>query len=405
MKRRVLMLSWEYPPNHVGGLGRHVYHLGRALARLGVHVTVVTRSPDGRGAVWNDEGVTVVTAPAYSLHPPDFVTWAAQFNVSVMEAVVGNLSAGDFDLIHAHDWIVAYAARALKYSWGVPLVGTIHATEHGRQNGLHNPMQQHISETEWWLCYQACRVVTCSEYMKDEVGRVFGVPGDKVRVIPNGISPSWFDLPREIAPKPLILFVGRLVPEKGPHILVEAMPMVLSEFPEAHLVLAGDGPLEGDIRRRIYQGGLGKAVRLAGRQDDEGLRDLYRKAWVAAFPSSYEPFGIVALEAMATGVPCITGDAGGLKEIIQDGSTGLRVQPDNPQALADAVRALLRDRNWAEGLAKKAKAVASTEYSWDDIARKTLAVYEETLDSTRVTAREAAAAGSDMGILHSLSML
>jgi glycogen(starch) synthase len=248
------MLSWEYPPHHVGGLGRHVCHLSRALARLGVRVTVVTRSPDGRGAVWDDEGVKVVTAPAYDLHPPDFVTWAAQFNVSLMEAVVGNLSAGDFDLVHAHDWIVAYAARALKYSWGVPLVGTIHATEQGRQNGIHNPLQQHISETEWWLCYQACRVVTCSQYMKDEVVRVFGVPGDKVRVIPNGISPSWFDLTRSPAQRPLVIFVGRLVPEKGPQTLVESMPSVLSEFPEARLVIAGDWPLEDDIRRRIYQG-------------------------------------------------------------------------------------------------------------------------------------------------------
>ncbi len=394
---RILMLAWEYPPHHVGGLGRHVYHLGRALARTGAQVTVVTRSPDGRSAVWDDQGVTVVAAPSYGLHPPDFVTWAAQLNVSLMESVVGNLSSRDFDLVHAHDWIVAYAARALKYSWGIPLVATIHATEHGRQNGVHNPQQQHISETEWWLCYEACRVITCSQYMKEEVGRVFAVPGDKVRVIPNGISGSWFEVARKPAEKPLAIFVGRLVPEKGPQTAVEAMHWVVSEFPEAKMVLAGDGPMEGDLRRRIYQGGLGRVVELAGRKDDEGLRDLYSKAWVAAFPSSYEPFGIVALEAMATGVPCIVGDAGGLREIVENGTTGLTVQPDNPKALADAVKAVFRGRELAERMARSARTVARTQYSWDDIARDTLEVYREALDSVRVDVSDAAVAEATEG--------
>ena len=393
MSARILMLSWEYPPNHVGGLGRHVLHLSRALAKAGAEVTVVTRSAGATGAIFTDAGVRVVTAPAYNLHPPDFITWAAEFNVSLMESVLGNLSACDFDLIHAHDWIVAYAARALKYSWGVPLVATIHATEHGRQNGLHNAAQQHISETEWWLCYQACRVVTCSSYMKEEVGRVFAVPGDKVSVIPNGISRTWFEVTREEAPEPTVIFVGRLVPEKGPQFLVEAMASILVEFPSAKLVLAGDGPMEGDIRHRVYQSGLGRIVTLAGRLDDEGLRSLYKKAWVAVFPSSYEPFGIVALEAMATGVPCIAGDAGGLREVVINGRTGLLVQPSDPEALAGAVKALLQNRVWAKEMAAEARDRAESEYSWDDIARRTLLVYEEVLSAGRVDVREVAAAG------------
>ena len=405
MSVRILMLSWEYPPNHVGGLGRHVLHLSRALAKAGAEVTVVTRSADAAGAVFRDHGVRVVTAPAYDLHPPDFITWAAEFNVSLMESVSGNLSAKDFDVIHAHDWIVAYAARALKYSWGVPLVATIHATEHGRQNGLHNSAQQHISETEWWLCYQACRVVTCSSYMKEEVGRIFAVPGDKVSVIPNGIGEAWFEVTRHEAPEPTVIFVGRLVPEKGPQVLVEAMASVLAEFPSARLVLAGDGPMEGDIRHRIYQWGLGKAVTLAGRLDDEGLGRLYERAWVAVFPSSYEPFGIVALEAMATGVPCIAGDAGGLREVVRNGRTGLLAQPGDPEALAGAVKALLRNRVWAGELAAEARARARSEYSWDDIAGKTLRVYEEVLNARRVDIREEAVAGPGLGVLGEPAML
>lgn len=398
MNVRVLMLSWEYPPNHVGGLGRHVCHLGRALAKLGAEVTVVTRSADGRGTVYRDDGVRVVTAPAYSLHPPDFITWAAEFNVSLMESVMGNLSASDFDLVHAHDWIVAYAARALKYSWGVPMVATVHATEHGRQNGIHNASQQHISETEWWLCYQASRVIVCSGYMKEEVGRVFAVPGDKVRVIPNGVSESWSRIIRDEAKRPLVIFVGRLVPEKGPQTLVEAMPGILAEFATARLILAGDGPMEADIRRRIYQAGLGKAVELAGRMDDEGLCRLYREAWVAAFPSSYEPFGIVALEAMATGVPCVVGDAGGLREIVRDGVSGVAVRPDDPEALGHAVKSLLRNRTWAMDMAAEARVEVERKYSWGDIARKTLAIYGEVLGAARAGVVEAAAAGPNSGV-------
>ena len=389
---RVLMLAWEYPPNHVGGLGRHVYHLSRALLRLGAEVTVVTRSGYGHPDVWDDDGVSVVAVSPNGLHPPDFVTWAAQFNVGLLEAVLGELPEKRFDLVHAHDWIVAYAARALKHAWRAPLVATIHATEHGRQCGLHTAMQQHISETEWWLCYEACRVVTCSGYMKDEVQRVFGVPGDKVRVIPNGISGSWFSVTREPSPEPLIIFVGRLVPEKGPQVVVDAMPEIADEFPHARLVLAGDGPMEGELRRRIYRAGLGKVVDLAGRLDDAGLRELYSKAWAAAFPSSYEPFGIVALEAMATGVPCVVGDAGGLSEIVSDGSTGLKVRPNDPGALAGALKALLRDGALRCEIAGMAKSAALTDYSWDDVADKTLEVYGEALDLTGGPARRAPAA-------------
>lgn len=394
------MLAWEYPPHHVGGLGRHVFHLGHNLTALGAEVTVVTRSSDGLPLVWDDDGVTVVAACPYDLHPPDFVTWAAQFNVSLMEAVAGHLCGRDFDLVHAHDWIVAYAARAVKHSWGVPLVATIHATEHGRQRGLHTPMQHHISETEWWLCYEACRVITCSEYMRNEVNRVFGVPRDKMRVLPNGISDPWFSSPRAPAPRPLVAFVGRLVPEKGPQTAVDAMPIVVSEFPEARLVLAGDGPMEGELKRRIYQAGLGRVVELAGRMDDAGLKEVYSKAWVAAFPSSYEPFGIVALEAMAAGAPCIVGDAGGLSEIVEEGRTGLKVQPDDPWALAGAISVLLRNPSLGHELAYEARKVAREKYSWDDVAEKTLGVYEEVLGSVRLPARQAASVNGSQDQSH-----
>lgn len=379
MTWRVLMLAWEYPPHHVGGLGRHVGHLSRALLERGVEVTVITRSVSNETETWDDDGVRVVSVAPFQLHPPDFVTWAAQFNVALVQAATREFSSRDFDLVHAHDWIVAYVAKAIKEAWELPLVATIHATEFGRQGGLHNPMQAHISETEWWLCYEACRVIVCSRHMRAEVGTIFGVPRDKVRVIPNGIDSSWFMTGRRKARHPLIIYVGRLVIEKGPLVLIDAMAEVVKAFPDAHLAFAGSGPLEGEMSSRIAERGLEGRVRLAGHLNDRELKDLYSKAWVAAFPSSYEPFGIVALEAMATGVPCIVGNTGGLREVVSAGETGLVVEPNNPIVLADAIARLISNPDRAEAMAARAKRVALSEYSWSDIAGKTVAVYDEVL--------------------------
>lgn len=380
MTWRVLMLAWEYPPHHVGGLGRHVGHLSRTLLEREAEVTVLTRSVSSETERWDDDGVRVVSVAPFRLNPPDFITWAAQFNVALMGVAAKEFSPGDFDVIHAHDWIVAYAAKAIKEAWKKPLIATIHATEFGRQRGLHNPMQAHISETEWWLSYEACRVIVCSRYMGAEVGVVFGVPGDKVRVIPNGIDSSWFMTRRRKAERPLVIFVGRLVIEKGPLVLVDAMAEVAKRFPDAELAFAGSGPLEGELRSRIARSGLEGRAHLLGRLDDRRLRDLYSKAWVAAFPSSYEPFGIVALEAMATGVPVVVGNTGGLREIVTAGETGLAVEPNNPSALAGAISALFSNPDRAEEMAGRAKRVALAEYSWSDIAGKTVAVYDEVLD-------------------------
>jgi glycosyltransferase involved in cell wall biosynthesis len=147
----------------------------------------------------------------------------------------------------------------------------------------------------------------------------------------------------------------------------------------ARLAFAGSGPMEGEIAARIAGRGLEGRVSLLGRLRDRELKDLYSRAWVAAFPSSYEPFGIVALEAMATGVPCVVGNTGGLREIVSGGETGLLVEPDNPAALAEAISQLISNPDRAEAMAGRAKRVALAEYSWSDVAGKTVAVYDEVL--------------------------
>ncbi|MCL5047096.1 MAG: glycosyltransferase family 4 protein, partial [Actinobacteria bacterium] len=252
---RVLMLSWEFPPNLVGGLSRHVDNLSRALVGRGVEVDVLTTSYPGAPPLEEIGGVRVHRVPPYFSNAPDFPSWVMHANFGFLEEGARLVGAnGPADLVHAHDWLVTYAARGLKHLYQVPLVATIHATEHGRHNGVHSPQQKYINDIEWWLTYEAWRVISCSRYMKDEVRRLFGLPEDKVRVVPNGVNlpveprktdgvdgtaPRAVDPSKQAAgPRPrsrfahpaekIIFHVGRLVPEKGAGLLLEALPMILA---------------------------------------------------------------------------------------------------------------------------------------------------------------------------------
>jgi len=191
---RVLMLSWEYPPRIVGGIARHVEDLSKALVRRGMDVDVVTCASDGAEGAEDDEGVAVFRVPLGSPSPPDFVTWVMQMNLSLLERAIPQAALGA-DLVHAHDWVVAYAAKTLKHAFRIPLVATIHATEYGRNWGLHNDLQRYISSVEWWLGFEAWRVICCSDYMRGELSWVFQFPADKMHVIPNGVDPGRFEAP------------------------------------------------------------------------------------------------------------------------------------------------------------------------------------------------------------------
>lgn len=135
---KVLMLSWEYPPIIVGGIAPHVYDLTRALTANGAEVHLITAGGRDAPAFEDVNGVKVYRVLPYQVSSPDFVTWVAQFNVALLERAIPILADRSFQIVHAHDWLVAYAARAIKYAARLPLVVTIHATEYGRNNGLHN---------------------------------------------------------------------------------------------------------------------------------------------------------------------------------------------------------------------------------------------------------------------------
>lgn len=379
------MLSWEYPPQNVGGLAQHVYHLSRALAKHGVEVHIVTVGGNDLVPYEDREGVKVHRISPYSLSAPDFRTWILHLNFSLLEYAVTLMnSLKSVDLIHAHDWLVAYAGQALKHSFQVPLVATIHATEYGRNNGLHNANQRYISDVEWWLSYEAWRVIVCSSYMQRELQGFFQLPTDKLTVIPNGVNIEDFTGKSNYVQgyEKFVFFIGRLVREKGVQVLLEAAPKILARMPATRFVIAGTGPYEEQLRARIRDLGIEHRVHFAGYVNDQARNKLFRQSSVAVFPSLYEPFGIVALEAMAAGIPAVVSDTGGLSEIVEHGIDGLKCYAGSPDSLADNILAVLGDPKLAERLRFNGYEKAKNKYSWFAIAGETLSVYEEVIQDS-----------------------
>ena len=398
---RVIMLSWEYPPKIVGGLSRHVYDLSHALAASGVKVDVITADHPDAPAEEIDGNLSI-----YRMNVPtsdDFVHWVHNLNAQTEKKVAELLDPkpsnngkskkkaaetiappSEPTVIHAHDWLSEFAGKALKHKYRLPLVATIHATEHGRNHGIHSDLQRYISGTEWDLCFEAWRVICCSHYMKDEIHGVLEVPFDKLDVIANGVDPSkfnmdfdkaefrkWFGQPNE----KLIFFVGRMVPEKGVQVLIQAMPEILAAYKGAKLVVVGGGN-KNHLVELAEQLKLGDKVFFTGYVDDDTLLKLYNVIDVAVFPSLYEPFGIVALEAMVARVPVIVSSVGGLPEVVDHGVTGLTAWADNPDSLAWAVLRMLKNPYSAKQMAENAYRKVVDQFNWGRIADQTLAVYD-----------------------------
>lgn len=389
---KILMFSWEYPPHMVGGLGQHVYDISRFLVLQGVEVHIITPRVKGYPDQENNGGVSIhrVGYPTSEATMDNFKCWTFTFNSeAIREAVRLHSKVGGFNLVHAHDWLVAYAGRAVSKIFELPLVTTIHATEHGRNLGLHNSGQMQINEIENNLALEADQIICCSQYMQDEICSLFGVHRDMVMIIPNGVEPEQFmTLPEEprvkIAPQEkAIVFLGRLVPEKGLWHLVNCMPQVLESIADAKLYIGGRGPQKAILEQRVADLGLEERIVFTGFLKAQERNHVYDRASVAVFPSLYEPFGIVALEAMATRTPVVVSNVGGLAEIVADQITGLKVPAGNESALAEAIIKILADQDLAGQLVRNAWNEVNQVYSWDAIARNTRTVYENVLAGTK----------------------
>lgn len=389
---RVVMLSWEYPPKSVGGLAQHVYDLTGALSEQGVEVHLFTMGEPGIPEYERVNGVYVYRVIPYSVSSPNFTTWVSQLNVAMLEKAIPVMQDHvNWNMVHAHDWLVAYAARALKHAFRLPLVATIHATEYGRNYGLHNDTQRHISDVEWWLGYEAWRVICCSHYMEGEIKFVFQIPDDKLVVIPNGVAPKNYaqkndKISRDDYAAPgekIVFYVGRLVREKGVQVLLDAIPMVLARLRNTKFIIAGKGPHLNELQNQAARMGIAQRVYFTGYIDDYTRNSLYSWSDVAVFPSLYEPFGIVALEAMAAKTPVVVSDTGGLSEIVMHSFDGLKAQPGNPRSLADMLITILENPQLAIQMQQNAYRKVKQQFNWHDIAAKTLEVYRDVWDEHR----------------------
>lgn len=389
---RVLMLSWEYPPVVVGGLGRHVHALATSLASAGHQVTVATRHAPDAPLEELREGVRIVRAPEdpplFPLATPTLLAWTMAFNHSLTRAALHAAATDSYDVIHAHDWLVTHTAVTLRDHLGIPLVATVHATEAGRHQGwLPNDMNKCIHSVEWWLGHEASRVLVCSGYMRWEVSRLLELEPGKIEVIANGVdAPVWQASAPAIAAArarfggsgPLVGFAGRLVYEKGVQHLVSALPELRYRHPGLRVVIAGDGPHRAELQAETERLRLDRAVSFAGFVGADLPATLAATDTIVV-PSIYEPFGMVALEAAAAGAPLAVSATGGLAEIVEPGVTGVTFPAKDPDALANAVSTLLSDEDAARRMADQARAMVETRYTWPAIAQKTADTYRATM--------------------------
>ncbi|MGW0504269.1 glycosyltransferase family 4 protein [Micromonospora sp. NPDC003241] len=387
--QRVLILSWEYPPVLVGGLGRHVHALSVALAAAGHQVTVVTRHADGAPLEEHVDGVRVVRAAedpvTFPLATGSLLAWTMAFNHTLTRAALRAADTDDYDVVHAHDWLVAHTAITVAEHLDLPLVTTIHATEAGRHQGwLPEEMNRTIHGVEHWLSNASTRLIACSGYMREQITTLFDVPTGHVDVVPNGVDDrAWRARPRAVATArarfagdgPLVGYAGRLVYEKGVQHLVDAVPELRERHPGLRVLIAGDGPYRGELEERIGQLGLGGSVRFAGFLDNTQLPAVLGATDATVVPSLYEPFGMVALEAAAAGAPLAVARTGGLAEIVEPGVTGVTFPHSDPSALAGAVGHLLGDEVFARRVARAARTMVGRRYGWATIAARTAETY------------------------------
>ncbi len=389
---KILMLSWEYPPRVVGGIARVVHDLSHRLYQDGHDVTVVTYRDGNVPYFEDDKGVKVHRVDNFMISSNNFIDWVMQLNFNMIAKVGELINQGEkFDVIHAHDWLTAYAGKTLKTAYGISLVSTIHATEAGRNSGIQGETQKYINDTEWMLTYESSEVIVNSNYMKNELQRLFGLPYEKINVVPNGVNINLFseverdyDFRRQYAMdnEKIILFMGRLVYEKGIQNLISAMPKILANYHDAKLIIAGKGGMIDELRAQVNSLGLGNKVYFTGYLNSKNVQKMYKCADISVFPSTYEPFGIVALEAMLSGTPVVVSDIGGLNEIVDHGINGMKSYAGNPNSLADSILTLLFDPKLCSDVVKNAQAKVKTDYNWQKIAQDTHFTYQKAICET-----------------------
>jgi glycosyltransferase involved in cell wall biosynthesis len=382
-------LTWEFPPRVVGGIARHCEGLAKAQVQEGHDVHLFTLDFPGSPAYEEMDGVKVYRASTEMGHP-NFLTWVLLFNHFLTKRIADIAKSVEFDVMHVHDWLAAFSGISFKHYTKKPMILTVHSTEVGRAQGLHSPDSFSINGIEWWSNYEADRVIVCSQSMKDEICNHFNIPVNKVDVIPNAIDASKYQIPVDRGAvrqrygvgwgEKLILCVGRLVPQKGVEYFIRAIPKIARRYPEAKYIIVGEGWSRDLLEAEARASGHANKIRFTGFASDIEVINLMTSADVLIVPSIYEPFGIVALEGMATGVPVVASQVGGLAEVIDHDKTGLFVYPRSPDSIAWGIGRILSDPDHARWLTENAKEKLHKAYSWEAVAMKTVEVYRKVVE-------------------------
>jgi glycogen(starch) synthase len=319
---------------------------------------------------------------------PNFHTWVMMMN-HYFSKRAGRLAkeVGSFDVSHVHDWLVLPAGAEMKSFLGTTMVSTLHSLEFRRSGGVDTPESKMADSLEWWITYESSLIIVCSKSMRTDTIGHFKVPGDKLRVIPIGIDPSKFNERnpnREytrarygVRPEEkLILFVGRLTSQKGCEFLIRAIPFV-ARYHDVKLLIAGDGHLRGELEGIALSVGVRGRTIFAGFVGDTDLTDLFLFSDLMVIPSVYEPFGVVALEAMAARLPVVASNVDGLAEIVNHEENGLLVFPRDSSSIAWGISRILSDPANSKRLVDNALRDVELRFSWPAVARKTLNAYKE----------------------------
>ena len=379
---RIGMLSWESLYSiKVGGVAPHVSELSEALARRGHEVHVFTRRGDF-------ESYDKINGVHYQRVDSDSSgDILAQMN-KMGHAIYDRFGAvnklfGQFDIVHGHDWHPAPTLAKIKKDCSLPFILTMHSTEWGRNgNNFGYGISQEISHREWLGCYDASRVIVTTRRMQDELIWIYSLPSDKIHIIPNGIvlgklrralNAGRVKEKYGIHPMaPVVLFCGRMSFQKGPDLLVEAVPLILRTRSDARFVFMGEGVMRADCERRARELGVADACRFLGYTSSSEKEELVNACDLMCVPSRNEPFGVVVLEAWDACKPVVATEAVSIIKNFEDGLLAY-VQPES---IAWCINRLLGNPDEMKKLARAGFCRIEAEFSWDTIAKRTEKVYE-----------------------------
>ncbi len=383
---RIALFSWETLHSiAAGGVAVHVTELAAALERRGHDVHVFTRRGHGQPDYDRIHGVHYYRC-TYDTRT-DFVEDISSMCRAFVARFFGvEDSIGRFDIVHAHDWLASNAVAWIKQGRGKRAVLTMHSTEYGRNGNRFYPGNAtRVLEQERYGTYWADHVIAVSNQLKEEVQWLFNLPDQKVDSIYNGVNPMHFDyevdageIKRKYSIGPLdptVLFVGRMVVQKGPDILMNAIPSVLKFYGNAKFVFVGDGHMKNDVQNLAHRLRVAHACRILGARGGRELTDLFKACDVLCVPSRNEPFGIVILEGWSAKKPVVSTKRGGPLEFVWHGVTGLQVE-DTSDSVAWGLGTLLADHQKCRWMGRNGRTAVDAAFNWDRIAKQTEQVYQ-----------------------------